>query len=65
MSRAELVADSERIIRAAWLYHVTGNTEEQTDDLLGILRAKANGRLCNKSSESMIKSFYAISVHPS
>ena len=31
----EVPGDSEQIVRAAWLYHVAGNTQEQTADLLG------------------------------
>ena len=38
----EVPGDSEQIVRAAWLYHVAGNTQEQTADLLGISRVKVN-----------------------
>src|SRR6476659_10614418 len=43
MSRAyEIPGYLEQIVRAAWLYHVAGNTQEQTADLLGISRVKVN-----------------------
>jgi len=38
----ELDGASEQIVRAAWLYHVAGNTQEQTADLLGMTRVKVN-----------------------
>ncbi len=41
----EVPGDSEQIVRAAWLYHVAGNTQEQTADLLGNLTCKGQSAL--------------------
>jgi DNA-binding transcriptional regulator LsrR (DeoR family) len=56
MSRAyELPGDSEQIVRAAWLYHVAGNTQEQTADLLGISRVKVNRLLAEAKESGIVK----------
>jgi DNA-binding transcriptional regulator LsrR (DeoR family) len=51
----ELSGDSEQIIRAAWLYHVAGNTQEQTADLLGISRVKVNRLLAEARESGIVK----------
>jgi DNA-binding transcriptional regulator LsrR (DeoR family) len=56
MNRAyELPGDSEQIVRAAWLYHVGGNTQEQTADLLGISRVKVNRLLAEARESGIVK----------
>ena len=56
MNRAhELPGDSEQIVRAAWLYHVAGNTQEQTADLLGISRVKVNRLLAEARESGIVK----------
>jgi DNA-binding transcriptional regulator LsrR (DeoR family) len=56
MNRAhELPGDSEQIVRAAWLYHVAGNTQEQTADLLGISRVKVNRLLAEARASGIVK----------
>ncbi len=45
----------EQIIRAAWLYHVAGNTQEQTAELLGISRVKVNRLLAEAREEGIVK----------
>jgi len=56
MNRAyELAGDSEQIVRAAWLYHVAGNTQEQTADLLGISRVKVNRLLAEARESGIVK----------
>ena len=51
----ELPGDSEQIVRAAWLYHVAGNTQEQTADLLGISRVKVNRLLAEARKAGIVK----------
>jgi DNA-binding transcriptional regulator LsrR (DeoR family) len=51
----ELPGDSEQIVRAAWLYHVAGNTQEQTADLLGISRVKVNRLLAEARESGIVK----------
>jgi hypothetical protein len=51
----ELPGDSEQIVRAAWLYHVAGNTQEQTADLLGISRVKVNRLLAEAREFGIVK----------
>jgi DNA-binding transcriptional regulator LsrR (DeoR family) len=51
----ELSGDSEQIVRAAWLYHVAGNTQEQTADLLGISRVKVNRLLAEARESGIVK----------
>lgn len=51
----ELPGDSEQIVRAAWLYHVAGNTQEQTADLLGISRVKVNRLLAEAREAGIVK----------
>ena len=56
MNRAyERAGDSEQIVRAAWLYHVAGNTQEQTADLLGISRVKVNRLLAEARESGIVK----------
>ncbi len=45
----------EQTIRAAWLYHVAGNTQEQTADLLGISRIKVNRLLAEARESGIVK----------
>ncbi len=47
--------DAEQIVRAAWLYHVAGNTQEQTADLLGISRVKVNRLLAEARGSGIVK----------
>ena len=51
----EVPGDSEQIVRAAWLYHVAGNTQEQTADLLGISRVKVNRLLAEAREFGIVK----------
>ncbi len=55
MRAYELPGDSEQIVRAAWLYHVAGNTQEQTADLLGISRVKVNRLLAEARESGIVK----------
>jgi DNA-binding transcriptional regulator LsrR (DeoR family) len=56
MSRSyEISGDLEQIVRAAWLYHVAGNTQEQTADLLGISRVKVNRLLAEARESGIVK----------
>jgi DNA-binding transcriptional regulator LsrR (DeoR family) len=45
----------EQIVRAAWLYHVAGNTQEQTAELLGISRVKVNRLLAEAREAGIVK----------
>ena len=45
----------EQTVRAAWLYHVAGNTQEQTADLLGISRVKVNRLLAEARDSGIVK----------
>ena len=51
----EFPGDSEQIVRAAWLYHVAGNTQEHTADLLGISRIKVNRLLAEARESGIVK----------
>ena len=51
----ESQGDLEQIVRAAWLYHVAGNTQEQTADLLGISRVKVNRLLAEARESGIVK----------
>src|SRR6476619_7793839 len=56
MSRSyEISGYLEQIVRAAWLYHVAGNTQEQTAELLGISRVKANRLLAEARDAGIVK----------
>ncbi len=45
----------EQTIRAAWLYHVAGNTQEETAELLGISRVKVNRLLAEARESGVVK----------
>ena len=45
----------EQTIRAAWLYYVAGNTQEQTAELLGISRVKVNRLLAEAKEAGIVK----------
>jgi DNA-binding transcriptional regulator LsrR (DeoR family) len=45
----------EQTVRAAWLYHVAGNTQEKTADLLGISRIKVNRLLAEARESGIVK----------
>jgi DNA-binding transcriptional regulator LsrR (DeoR family) len=45
----------EQTVRAAWLYYVAGNTQEQTAELLGISRVKANRLLAEARDAGIVK----------
>ena len=45
----------EQTVRAAWLYHVAGNTQEQTADLLGTSRVKVNRLLAEAREAGIVK----------
>src|SRR6476660_9073143 len=51
----EFPGDSEQIVRAAWLYHVAGNTQEHTADLLGISRIRVNRLLAEARESGIVK----------
>ncbi|MGA7901026.1 MAG: sugar-binding domain-containing protein [Terrimicrobiaceae bacterium] len=53
--RAIQSRSSGQIVRAAWLYHVAGNTQEQTADLLGISRVKVNRLLAEARESGIVK----------
>ena len=45
----------EQTVRAAWLYYVAGNTQEQTAELLGISRVKVNRLLAEAKDSGIVK----------
>jgi DNA-binding transcriptional regulator LsrR (DeoR family) len=51
----KLIDASEQTVRAAWLYHVAGNTQEQTADLLGTSRVKVNRLLAEARESGIVK----------
>ena len=51
----KLIDASEQTVRAAWLYHVAGNTQEQTADLMGTSRVKVNRLLAEARESGIVK----------
>ena len=45
----------EQTIRAAWLYHVAGNTQERTAELLGVSRVKVSRLLAEARDSGIVK----------
>ena len=56
----KLIDASEQTVRAAWLYYVAGNTQEQTADLLGTSRVKVNRLLAE--ARDLALSRYRLSI---
>ncbi|HEY5814195.1 MAG TPA: hypothetical protein VIT23_16255, partial [Terrimicrobiaceae bacterium] len=52
---SKLPSVPEQTIRAAWLYHVAGNTQEETAELLGISRVKVNRLLAEARDSGIVK----------
>jgi DNA-binding transcriptional regulator LsrR (DeoR family) len=46
---------SEQIVRAAWLYHVAGHSQERTAALLGLSRVKVNRLLAEAKESGIVK----------
>ncbi|MBV8813205.1 MAG: sugar-binding transcriptional regulator [Verrucomicrobia bacterium] len=48
-------AESDQLVRAAWLYYVGGNTQEQTAEILGVSRVKVARLLAEAREAGIVK----------
>ena len=56
MQTSESIAtESDQLVRAAWLYYIGGNTQEQTAEILGVSRVKVARLLAEAREAGIVK----------
>jgi DNA-binding transcriptional regulator LsrR (DeoR family) len=56
MQNSEPIAtESDQLVRAAWLYYIGGNTQEQTAEILGVSRVKVARLLAEAREAGIVK----------
>src|SRR5260221_5860989 len=50
-----ITIESDQLVRAAWLYYIGGNTQEQTAEILGVSRVKVARLLAEACEAGIVK----------
>jgi len=50
-----IATESDQLVRAAWLYYIGGNTQEQTAEILGVSRVKVARLLAEAREAGIVK----------
>src|SRR5258708_12514567 len=50
-----ITTESDQLVRAAWLYYIGGNTQEQTAEILGVSRVKVARLLAEAREAGIVK----------